>query len=113
MSVHEFVCVTTLNPNCSLAGTLGIDFNDSTNAANLEILSSKGLNNISIKPSIGELLRPVTMNEQTFTNEQSKLRGMNEHITTVSNAFIKDATSKIFQTANVAACLCAKEDTLR
>lgn len=42
MSIHEFMCITLLNPNCSLAGTLGIDFNDSTNPANLEIISSKG-----------------------------------------------------------------------
>lgn len=42
MQLQEFSCISVLNPNSSLNGSLGIDFNDSTNVANFEIVSSAG-----------------------------------------------------------------------
>ncbi|XP_049826846.1 AP-3 complex subunit beta-2 [Aethina tumida] len=85
MSVHDFACITRLPPNCSLPATLGIDFNDTTQPANFEITSSLGNFNVCIKPSIGELLRPLTMSSSLFLEKQSKLKGMNEHTSNLSN----------------------------
>ncbi|CAH2003536.1 unnamed protein product [Acanthoscelides obtectus] len=42
MSLHDFAYILTLPPNCSLPATLGVDFNDSTQPANFEIVSSLG-----------------------------------------------------------------------
>lgn len=42
MSIHDFACIAKLPPNCSLPATLGIDFNDTTQPANFEIVSSIG-----------------------------------------------------------------------
>lgn len=42
MTVHDFACISALSPCCSLPGTLGVDFNDSTQPAAIEILSSVG-----------------------------------------------------------------------
>ena len=35
---------------------------------------------LQVTPSVGELLRPVSMTTNAFANEQKKLRGMNETI---------------------------------
>lgn len=40
--MHDFACIPNLPPNCSLPATLGIDFNDTTQPANFEIVSSLG-----------------------------------------------------------------------
>ncbi|KAF5270811.1 hypothetical protein FQA39_LY08328 [Lamprigera yunnana] len=104
MSVHEFMVITVLGPNSSLGGTLGIDFNDSTNPANLEIVSSIGVGNVCIKPTVGELLRPITMAEDLFTTEQSKLKGMNEHARDVACIEWKMVPELVFQVANVGLC---------
>ncbi|XP_017772392.1 PREDICTED: AP-3 complex subunit beta-2 [Nicrophorus vespilloides] len=103
MSVHEFACITSLNPNSSLPGTLGIDFNDSLHPANLQIISSLGSSNICLKPDVGELLRPVTMSEEYFLKEQIKLKGMNEHVGIVS-CKETNLKQKIYQAANLGLC---------
>ncbi|KAK4872253.1 hypothetical protein RN001_016377 [Aquatica leii] len=113
MAVHEFMVISILSSNTSLAGSLGVDFNDSTNPANLEIVSSLGVGNVCIKPSVGELLRPVTMPEDVFLTEQSKLRGMNEHSENISNLQWQKISQLIFQTANVAPCPSANDTVLR
>ena len=35
---------------------------------------------LQVTPSVGELMRPVSMTTNGFANEQKKLRGMNETI---------------------------------
>lgn len=52
MTIHDFACISTLASNCSLPGTLGIDFNDSTQPAKLEIVSSVGKEIYSILISV-------------------------------------------------------------
>lgn len=63
-----------------------------------------GTNNVTITPMVGELLRPVTMSEETFLSLQSKLKGMNEHTTTFKCRSINNIPNYIFKTANVASC---------
>ncbi|KAK5639081.1 hypothetical protein RI129_011573 [Pyrocoelia pectoralis] len=113
MTVHEFMPIAILNPHSNLPGTLGIDFNDSTNPANLEIVSSIGVGNVCIKPNIGELMRPVTMPEDIFTTEQSRLKGMNENVTFIPQIPWSKVTEIVFQTANVSPCPSQNENVLR
>lgn len=131
MSIHEFAPIATLGSNCSLPGTLGIDFNDSTQVANFEIVSSlgnkslkngttlfnflvyAGVSSVTIKPTIGELLRPVTMSEETFVAEQGRLRGMNEHTDTVTTSTLNNTSEKIFGAANLGACQCSCAEVVR
>ncbi|KAJ8941876.1 hypothetical protein NQ318_001729 [Aromia moschata] len=77
MTLHDFACISKLPPNCSLPATLGIDFNDTTQPANFEIVSSLGNFNVCIKPKVGELLRPVKIFNDLFLEKQASLRGMN------------------------------------
>lgn len=55
MSMNEFAEITKLMPKQTLMGILGIDFVDSSQAANFEIKSSAGTSKVSIKPPIGTL----------------------------------------------------------
>ncbi|XP_056646948.1 AP-3 complex subunit beta-1 [Diorhabda sublineata] len=103
MSMHNFTCIPKLPPNCSFPATLGIDFNDTIQSANFEIVSSLGNCNVSLKPSIGELLRPVSMSSALFLQHQTKLRGMTEH----SRPLIKcvpDVEEKIKEFTNLGPC---------
>lgn len=106
MSLNEFSQLSQLAPKQTLMGILGIDFNDSSQAANFEIKSSGGVSKVSIKPSVGELIRSVTLPENMFKEERNKLRGMTESNCKVSlRAEFSDKRQlqkKIFEIANVA-----------
>ncbi|XP_018578940.1 AP-3 complex subunit beta-2 [Anoplophora glabripennis] len=103
MTVHDFACIPKLPPNCSLPATLGIDFNDTTQPANFEIVSSIGNFNVCIKPKIGELLRPVKMPTNLFMEKQGKLRGMNEHVTALPQC-PTNIIERINETTNLGPC---------
>ncbi|XP_071449577.1 AP-3 complex subunit beta-1 [Hetaerina americana] len=112
-TVHEFAPIGMLHPSSSLPGTLGIDFNDSTQPVAFEILSTSSstgdlcTSKVTLKPPIGELIRAVTMNEQLFLTELQKLKGMNEHsANNLSSPAAFDSkyfSQKVFEAANVAA----------
>lgn len=105
--MYEFACIKKLTPNCTLPASLGIDFNDTLQTASFEIVSSLGTNNVSIRPNIGELLRPVKLSDVIFEQEQAKLRGMNEHTVTVEYVISETACQNIYEVANVALCTVA------
>ncbi|XP_065165526.1 AP-3 complex subunit beta-1-like [Atheta coriaria] len=113
MSIHEFASIATLPPKCTLPGTLGIDFNDSLHAANLEIVSSLGTSAICIKADVGELLRPVVMAEEVFLRHQAKLKGMNEHCDVVPHHSAKTNKQTVCQTANLGVIETADANILR
>lgn len=106
MSLNEFAQLSQLEPKQTLMGILGIDFNDSSQAANFEIRSSGGVSKVSIKPSVGELMRSVTLPEVMFKEERNKLRGMTESNCKVSlRAELcnkRQLQMKIYEVANVA-----------
>lgn len=113
MTVHDFACIASLNPYCSLPGTLGIDFNDSSQPLTLTINSSVGNSNIIIKPTMGELLRAVTMSEGTFNTEQVKSKGMNEHNVTIPLNENLKLVQTVFETANVSLIQSAEPDIFK
>lgn len=103
VTICEFAPIAKLSPGQSMQGILGIDFNDSTQALTFEIKSSAGSAKVSLKSTVGEMIRAVRFTEQIFKEEQSHLRGMNEHtgkLDTQSN--IAAIQHSIFETANLA-----------
>ncbi|XP_017002308.2 AP-3 complex subunit beta-2 isoform X2 [Drosophila takahashii] len=79
MQLNEFAPVTILQPQQTASGVLGVDFNDSTHAVDLELISSAGSSRLQLKPPVGELVRSVQIGESCHREERAKLRGMNEH----------------------------------
>ena len=76
LSVHEFAPVAILSTGTSLSGTVGIDWNDSTQPLSFDInwtvVEEIRKSSVSIKPSVGELLRAVTMPDFLFLSEQGE-----------------------------------------
>jgi hypothetical protein len=64
--------------------TLGIDFNDTTQGAKMEILWATEVEpkkqTVTIKAPIGELIRPVTMSESLFIAEQGGSPSLSFHL---------------------------------
>ncbi|XP_018400437.1 PREDICTED: AP-3 complex subunit beta-2 [Cyphomyrmex costatus] len=107
MFIYDFTQISSLDANATLASTLGINFNDSTQPANFNfdftINDEKYSCPVSIKPPIGEIIRSVTLPESMFNVEKAKLKGMNEHIAKIPYSKNKNALpQKVFETANVA-----------
>ncbi|XP_023678826.1 AP-3 complex subunit beta-1 isoform X2 [Paramormyrops kingsleyae] len=86
LSLHRFAAVERLEPDSSITVSMGIDFNDSTQAASFQLCTKEDQFSVSVQPAVGELFMPVTMTEQDFHKEQGKLTGMNESSTTVTVA---------------------------
>lgn len=115
LSMHEFAQISQLMPKQTLMGILGIDFNDSSQAANFEIKSSGGTSKVTIKAPMGELMRSVTLSETMFKEQRNKLRGMTEStckVLKLKSELIerKCLQAKIFEVANVAAINHSEED---
>lgn len=105
MSINDFPPIQSLQPQQSGTGILGIDFNDSSQAAEFEITSSAGRAKISLKTPIGELVRSVLISENYFREERNKLRGMNENqckIPKSGSLTMNELKQKIFEVINVA-----------
>uniref|UniRef100_A0A8C3H2Q4 AP-3 complex subunit beta n=1 Tax=Corvus moneduloides TaxID=1196302 RepID=A0A8C3H2Q4_CORMO len=86
MRMHEFNPIECLEPGGSLTATMGIDFCDSTQTASFQLCTKDDHFNVNIRPSVGELLLPVTMSEKDFKKEQGMLTGMNETSATIAVA---------------------------
>ncbi|TSK71986.1 AP-3 complex subunit beta-1 [Bagarius yarrelli] len=76
--IHRFNPIESLELEESVTVSVGVDFNDSTQAASFQLCTKEDQFSVSIQPAVGELLLPVTMSEQDFNREQGKLQGMNE-----------------------------------
>lgn len=116
IQLNEFAPIAKLVAGQSTQNVLGIDFNDSTQSISFGIKSSAGTAHVSLRASVGELIRSVQIGEATFKEEQARLRGMNEHSATIA---VPDAIAlttirgKIFEVANVAVVspMAPNEDT--
>lgn len=103
VAICDFAPIAKLNPGQCVQGVIGIDFNDSTQPISFEIASSVGSAKVSLKSTVGDVIRAVRLTEPIFKEEQSRLRGMNEHsckIDTQTN--IAAIQHSIFETANLA-----------
>uniref|UniRef100_A0A8C7SJA7 AP-3 complex subunit beta n=1 Tax=Oncorhynchus mykiss TaxID=8022 RepID=A0A8C7SJA7_ONCMY len=86
LDMHCFNAIECLLPEASVTVSLGVDFNDSTQAANFQLCTKEDQFSVSIQPAVGELFLPATMTEQDFRKEQGKLLGMNESSATITMA---------------------------
>ncbi|XP_042527693.1 AP-3 complex subunit beta-2 isoform X2 [Dipodomys spectabilis] len=78
ISIQEFPEIESLAPGESTTAVLGINFCDSTQAANFQLCTQTRQFYVCIQPPVGELMAPVFMSENEFKKEQGKLMGMNE-----------------------------------
>ncbi|XP_030281242.1 AP-3 complex subunit beta-2 isoform X7 [Sparus aurata] len=85
MRVKEFSEIELLPAGETATAVMGIDFCDSTQAANFQLCTHTRKFFVSIQPPVGELMRPVFLTENEFKKEQEKLlhnlgqlMGMNE-----------------------------------
>uniref|UniRef100_A0A7N9AN13 Adaptor related protein complex 3 subunit beta 1a n=1 Tax=Mastacembelus armatus TaxID=205130 RepID=A0A7N9AN13_9TELE len=105
LNIHCFNTIERLEPEASVTVSMGIDFSDSTQAANFQLCTKDDQFNVSIQPAVGELLMPSTMTEQDFCKEQGKLLGMNETLATVTmataNASSQAINTQVLSVANV------------
>ncbi|KAM9793923.1 AP-3 complex subunit beta-1 isoform 1-T1 [Syngnathus typhle] len=86
LRIHSFNTIERLDPEASVTVSMGIDFNDSTQAANFQLCTKEERFAVFIQPAVGELLTPCGLSETDFCKEQSQLRGMNETSATVAVA---------------------------
>uniref|UniRef100_A0A8C9YKQ4 Adaptor related protein complex 3 subunit beta 1 n=1 Tax=Sander lucioperca TaxID=283035 RepID=A0A8C9YKQ4_SANLU len=70
LNIHCFNTIERLEPEASVTVSMGIDFSDSTQAANFQLCTKEDQFSVSIQPAVGELLMPSTMTEQDFSKEQ-------------------------------------------
>uniref|UniRef100_A0A8C5D5T9 AP-3 complex subunit beta n=1 Tax=Gadus morhua TaxID=8049 RepID=A0A8C5D5T9_GADMO len=78
MRVKEFPEIEVLPAGESATVVMGVDFCDSTQAANLQLCTHSRKFFVSIQPPVGELMTPSFMTENEFKKEQGQLMGMNE-----------------------------------
>ncbi|EDM08687.1 adaptor-related protein complex 3, beta 2 subunit (predicted), isoform CRA_b [Rattus norvegicus] len=124
ISIQEFPEIGTeglgqesLAPGESTTTVMGINFCDSTQAANFQLCTQTRQFYVSIQPPVGELMAPVFMSENEFKKEQGKLTGMNE-ITeklTLPDTCRSDhmVVQKVTATANLGRVPCGASDEYR
>uniref|UniRef100_A0AAQ6ACA6 AP-3 complex subunit beta n=1 Tax=Amphiprion ocellaris TaxID=80972 RepID=A0AAQ6ACA6_AMPOC len=78
MRVKEFPEIELLSAGETAMAVMGIDFCDSTQAANFQLCTHTRKFFVSIQPPVGELMRPIFLTENEFKKEQGQLMGMNE-----------------------------------
>ncbi|XP_040915184.1 AP-3 complex subunit beta-1 isoform X2 [Toxotes jaculatrix] len=105
LNIHCFNTIERLEPEASVTVSMGIDFSDSTQAANFQLCTKEDHFSVSIRPAVGELLMPSSMTEQDFCKEQGKLLGMNETSETITmataNTSSQAVSKQILSVANV------------
>ena len=69
--MHDFSAIASLPAGGTRLVTIGIDFGDSTQNINFDLVASGKIVRVGLRPPVGELVRPVTCTEGFFANEQS------------------------------------------
>lgn len=102
-SVKGFLHGIVLAPGASSVTTVAVDFKESTRPVDLEIrVGDKVSHTTSIKPAVGEILRPIKISAAAFAEHRGRLRGMNECNCELSHS-PDSVTDAVYQAANVLA----------
>uniref|UniRef100_A0A8C9W3D8 AP-3 complex subunit beta n=1 Tax=Scleropages formosus TaxID=113540 RepID=A0A8C9W3D8_SCLFO len=80
MRIKEFPEIEVLPPGETVTTVMGIDFCDSTQAANFQLCTHTRKFCVSIQPPVGELMAPVFMLENEFKKEQGELQPLWSHV---------------------------------
>ncbi|XP_078286079.1 AP-3 complex subunit beta-2 isoform X2 [Rhinoraja longicauda] len=117
MRMQGFTEIDVLQPGDVASETMGIDFCDSTQAANFQLCSQTRQFYMSIQPPVGELMTPIFMTENSFKKEQGKLMGMNEineKLTLAEQCRSDHAiVQRVMSTANLGRVPCGQSDEYR
>lgn len=70
VKVHEFAPITNLPAHGSAIGTIGVDWNDSTQPLSFDVSWKGGSSNVTLKAPVGELVRAVKVSHGVFVEEQ-------------------------------------------
>ena len=70
MSLHEFSALSNIPPDQIRRVNLGIDYNDTTQAAKLDLVIGSRPYTVSISCPTGEMMRPLNMSQMAFSQEQ-------------------------------------------
>ncbi|XP_059381897.1 AP-3 complex subunit beta-1-like [Carassius carassius] len=116
-NIHRFNAIERLEPQASVTVSMGVDFNDSTQAANFQLCTKEDEFSVSIQPAVGELLLPITVSEADFSKEQGKLLGMNESSATITmtpeNVSSQSVNRKVVSVANLGVIPSSQENIHR
>ncbi|XP_052443688.1 AP-3 complex subunit beta-1 isoform X1 [Carassius gibelio] len=117
LNIHRFNAIERLEPQASVTVSMGVDFNDSTQAANFQLCTKEDEFSVSIQPAVGELLLPITVSEADFSKEQGKLLGMNESSATITmtpeNVSSQSVNRKVVSVANLGVIPSSQENIHR
>ena len=72
MELQEFPEIPAIQPNATSSVIMGIDFKDTTQAAQFSIATQEKKFPVKIVPPVGELPQPNTMTESDFCSLQGK-----------------------------------------
>ena len=103
--MHEFPALSNILPEQSRSATIGIDYNDTTQAAKIDLVIGNRPYTVSITCPTGEMVRPLNMSQMSFTQEQAKLSGMNEAAGSVclpsTACDAKSVLQRVYEVANI------------
>ncbi|KAM6119270.1 LOW QUALITY PROTEIN: AP-3 complex subunit beta-2 [Pterocles gutturalis] len=115
MRIQEFPEIECLLPDTASV-VMGIDFCDSTQAANFQLCTHTRHFYVSIQPPVGELMAPIFMSENEFKKEQGKLTGMSEiteKLTLPENRSDHAIVQQVTSAANVGRVPCGADNEYR
>ena len=72
--MHEFTTLASIPAGATRLVTIGIDFGDSTQNVGCDLVASGRPIKLNFRPSVGELIRPVTCTEGVFINHQGTFK---------------------------------------
>ena len=73
MSLHEFHAVSELAIGVSATANMGIDFNDTLQPADFDLLTSDRSYKVKITAPVGELVHAVSMSEEEVYSKQGNV----------------------------------------
>ncbi|XP_073669353.1 AP-3 complex subunit beta-2 isoform X3 [Paramisgurnus dabryanus] len=120
--IKEFPEIELLPAGESVTVVMGIDFCDSTQAANFQLCTHSRKFFVSIQPPVGELMTPAFLTESDFKKEQEnllngKLMGMNEisEKLTLGEKCVNEhvIVERVTATANLSRVPCGSEKECR
>uniref|UniRef100_A0A672QGZ8 AP-3 complex subunit beta n=1 Tax=Sinocyclocheilus grahami TaxID=75366 RepID=A0A672QGZ8_SINGR len=106
MRIREFAEIG-LQPSESVTVVMGIDFCDSTQAANFQLCTHTRKFFVSIQPPVGELMTPVFLTENDFKKEQGKRMSAHPRFSTPS------CSIRVTATANLSRVPCGSDKECR
>ncbi|ELR19068.1 AP3 complex beta3B subunit [Acanthamoeba castellanii str. Neff] len=119
LKIIPFSEVSVLPAGASFQTHMNIAFTSASQTVKLEVVTDRGTYSVSVKPQLGELLRPITLSEADFDSRQKELGGMqesSEHLT-LPQELASGGTklvNKVLELINVGPCVVdVKEGTYK